>query len=137
MRTPEPGIPLTATAVIVPVVLSGGAGTRLWPVSREGHPKPFIKLPDGKSLLQKTYQRVAEIGIRGDILSVTNRDYYFQSKDEFISADLGVHHRPHFMLEPAGRNTAPAIAAAAVSLRALHGDNTIMVVMPADHLIKD
>ena len=137
MRTPEPGIPLTATAIIVPVVLSGGAGTRLWPVSREGHPKPFIKLPDGKSLLQKTYQRVAQLGIRGDILSVTNRDYYFQSKDEFVSADLGSHYRPHFILEPSGRNTAPAIAVAALSLRALHGDNTIMVVMPADHLIKD
>lgn len=137
MRTPEPGIPLAATAVIVPVILSGGAGTRLWPVSREGHPKPFIKLPDGKSLLQKTYRRLAQLGICGDILSVTNRDYYFQSKDEFISADLSSHHRPHFILEPSGRNTAPAIAVAALSLRALHGENTIMVVMPADHLIKD
>ena len=43
----------------IPVILSGGAGTRLWPVSREGHPKPFMKLPDGQSLLQKTYQRAA------------------------------------------------------------------------------
>ena len=122
--------------VVIPVILSGGAGTRLWPVSREGHPKPFIKLPDGKTLLQKTYQRVAQLGMHGDILSVTNHDYYFQSKDEFMSAGL-TQHRPHFILEPTGRNTAPAIAVAALSLRDLHGDQAIMVVMPADHLIKD
>lgn len=122
--------------MIVPVILSGGAGTRLWPVSREGCPKPFLKLPDGQSLLQKTYQRAAQISPRGDILTVTNRDYYFQSRDEFHAAQLP-DHRGHFLLEPSGRNTAPAIAVAALAVRALHGDDAIMLVMAADHLILD
>jgi mannose-1-phosphate guanylyltransferase/mannose-6-phosphate isomerase len=121
--------------MLIPVILSGGAGTRLWPVSREGHPKPFMTLPDGQSLLGKTYRRAAGLlDGWGDIVTVTNRDYYFQSKDHYQDAQLN-HHRGHFLLEPTGRNTAPAIAAAALSLQALHGDDAIMVVMPADHLI--
>jgi mannose-1-phosphate guanylyltransferase/mannose-6-phosphate isomerase len=123
--------------MLIPVILSGGAGTRLWPVSREGHPKPFMMLPDGETLLGKTYRRAASLlGSHGDIVTVTNRDYYFQSKDHYQDAHLG-HHRGHFVLEPMGRNTAPAIAAAALSLQALHGNDVIMVVMPADHLIQD
>ena len=121
--------------MLIPVILSGGAGTRLWPVSREGHPKPFMTLPDGQSLLGKTYRRAAALlDGWGDIVTVTNREYYFQSKDHFRDAHLG-RHRGHFLLEPTGRNTAPAIAAAALSLQALHGDDAIMLVMPADHLI--
>ncbi|MCO8309801.1 mannose-1-phosphate guanylyltransferase/mannose-6-phosphate isomerase [Pseudomonas mandelii] len=121
--------------MLIPVILSGGAGTRLWPVSREGHPKPFMTLPDGQSLLGKTYRRAAGLlDGWGDIVTVTNRDYYFQSKDHYQDARLE-RHRGHFLLEPTGRNTAPAIAAAALSLQALHGDEAIMVVMPADHLI--
>ncbi|WP_095148837.1 mannose-1-phosphate guanylyltransferase/mannose-6-phosphate isomerase [Pseudomonas sp. Irchel s3a18] len=123
--------------MLIPVILSGGAGTRLWPVSREDHPKPFMVLPDGESLLGKTYRRAASLlGTHGDIVTVTNRDYYFQSKDHYQDAHLG-HHRGHFVLEPVGRNTAPAIAAAALSLQALHGNEAIMVVMPADHLIQN
>ncbi|MHC8346927.1 mannose-1-phosphate guanylyltransferase/mannose-6-phosphate isomerase [Pseudomonas sp. RT6P73] len=123
--------------MLIPVILSGGAGTRLWPVSREGHPKPFMTLPDGQSLLGKTYRRAAGLlDGWGDIVTVTNRDYYFQSKDHYQDAQLN-RHRGHFLLEPTGRNTAPAIAAAALSLKALHGDEAIMVVMPADHLILD
>ncbi|ROM92100.1 mannose-1-phosphate guanylyltransferase/mannose-6-phosphate isomerase [Pseudomonas brassicacearum] len=123
--------------MLIPVILSGGAGTRLWPVSREGHPKPFMTLPDGQTLLGKTYRRAAGLlGTHGDIVTVTNRDYYFQSKDYYQDAHLG-HHRGHFVLEPVGRNTAPAIAAAALSLQALHGNEAILVVMPADHLIQN
>ncbi|MGE8178293.1 mannose-1-phosphate guanylyltransferase/mannose-6-phosphate isomerase [Pseudomonas fluorescens] len=123
--------------MLIPVILSGGTGTRLWPVSREGHPKPFMTLPDGQTLLGKTYQRAAGLlGTHGDIVTVTNRDYYFQSKDHYQDAHLG-HHRGHFVLEPVGRNTAPAIATAALSLQALHGNEAILVVMPADHLIQN
>lgn len=122
--------------MIIPVVLAGGAGSRLWPISREGHPKPFIKLSDGESLLQKTYQRASEICTRGEILTVTNRDYLFQSKDEFLATKLP-ECRAHFILEPVGRNTAPAIAAAALSIHRQHGDDAVMVVIAADHLIKD
>lgn len=122
--------------MLIPVILSGGAGTRLWPVSREGQPKPFMTLPDGQSLLHKTYVRAASLlGGAGEIATVTNRDYYFQSKDHFQAARLS--QRGHFILEPSGRNTAPAIALAALALRARHGDEAIMVVMPADHLIQD
>ena len=122
--------------MLIPVILSGGAGTRLWPVSREGQPKPFMILPDGESLLHKTYHRAASLlGSTGEIVTVTNRDYYFQSKDHFQAARLP--QRGHFILEPAGRNTAPAVALAALALRARHGDEAVMVVMPADHLICD
>ena len=67
--------------MLIPVILSGGAGTRLWPVSREGHPKPFMKLADGESLLLKTYRRAAAVVgggedvSCGELLTVTNRDY--------------------------------------------------------------
>ncbi|ARU86605.1 mannose-1-phosphate guanylyltransferase/mannose-6-phosphate isomerase [Pseudomonas sp. M30-35] len=123
--------------MIVPVILSGGAGTRLWPVSREGQPKPFMLMPDGESLLAKTYRRAAELTADGgEVVTVTNRDYYFQSKDHFLTANTRPR-RPHFILEPVGRNTAPAIAIAALTLAQTHGDDVVMVVMPADHLICD
>lgn len=122
---------------IIPVVMSGGSGTRLWPVSREGHPKPFMRLPDGQSLLGKTYKRAAALIPQGGvILTVTNREHYFSSKDHFVEARLA-HHRPHFLLEPEGRNTAPAIAVAAMALAHEYGEDAIMVVMAADHLIQD
>ncbi|MDE3738257.1 mannose-1-phosphate guanylyltransferase/mannose-6-phosphate isomerase [Pseudomonas resinovorans] len=122
--------------MLIPVILSGGAGTRLWPVSREGQPKPFMALPDGQTLLHKTYHRAAGLlGEGGDIVTVTNRDYYFQSKDHYQAARLS--QRGHFVLEPVGRNTAPAIAMAALTLRERHDETAILVVMPADHLIRD
>ncbi|CAM4211320.1 mannose-1-phosphate guanylyltransferase/mannose-6-phosphate isomerase [Bordetella muralis] len=120
--------------MLISVVLSGGAGTRLWPVSREGYPKPFMKLADGESLLLKTYRRAAAVGA-SDILTVTNRDYYFMSKDEIALADLDMS--AHFLLEPAGRNTAPAVAMAAQMVAELHGPDALMLVLPADHLVQD
>jgi len=122
--------------MLVPVILSGGAGTRLWPVSREGHPKPFMLLPDGQSLLRKAYARAGLLAGEGDIVTVTNRDYYFLSRDEFEKAKLGAA-RCRFLLEPLGRNTAPAVAAAALWVRAVHGEDAVMLVMAADHLVKD
>lgn len=123
--------------MLYPVVLSGGSGTRLWPVSREGHPKPFIRLPDGESLLHKVYQRAgALLAEVGELITVTNREYFFQSKDEFAASKL-LPHRAHYLLEPMGRNTAAAIAAAALSLQERYGDQATMVVLPADHLIRD
>lgn len=121
---------------IVPVILSGGTGTRLWPVSREALPKPFIKLPDGQSLLQKTLLRATGIGSVDTVLTVTNRDYYFLTKDDY--AEVGVTQPSlGFLLEPAARNTAPAIAAAALHLSRVWGEDTILLVLPADHLICD
>jgi mannose-1-phosphate guanylyltransferase/mannose-1-phosphate guanylyltransferase/mannose-6-phosphate isomerase len=62
---------------LVPVILSGGAGTRLWPVSRKAHPKPFMKLADGQSLAEKTIRRALPLAESAPILTVTSRDYYF------------------------------------------------------------
>lgn len=121
--------------MLIPVILSGGTGTRLWPVSREGHPKPFMKLADGQSLLQKTYRRAAAVADGGEILTVTNRDYYFMSKDELAGAGLDAGHQGVYLLEPAGRNTAPAVALAAHHLADKYGRDTLMLVLAADHLI--
>lgn len=128
--------------MVIPVILSGGAGTRLWPVSREGYPKPFMKLADGESLLLKTYARAATVaGVIGscpqEILTVTNRDYYFMSKDELANARFGERWHGVFMLEPVGRNTAPAIAMAALHLAEKYGRDALMLILPADHLIQD
>lgn len=123
---------------IVPVVLSGGAGTRLWPVSRQGHPKPLMRLPDGQTLLAKTYRRAsALLPQAGTIMTVTNREHYFASKDQLAEADVGLHHQAHYLLEPLGRNTAAAVAHAALALRSGHDENTVLIVMAADHLIED
>lgn len=131
-----------STTMIIPVILSGGAGTRLWPVSREGHPKPFMKLADGESLLLKTYRRAAAAveslnSDCGGIVTVTNRDYYFMSKDELASAQLSERHIGHFLLEPMGRNTAPAIALAAHYIAEMYGPDAQLLVLAADHLIQD
>lgn len=121
---------------IVPVILSGGAGTRLWPVSREGHPKPFMKLPDGQTLLGKTVQRALGAASARRMLLVTNRDYYFISKDEVArTLDIAAQKSTGYLLEPVGRNTAAAIAAAAHWIAANVSPQALMLVLPADHLI--
>jgi len=68
---------------LIPVILSGGAGTRLWPVSRELHPKPFIRLADGQSLLQKSFLRAKGLPGVAEVLTVTNRDLFFKTADEY------------------------------------------------------
>ncbi len=126
---------------LIPVILSGGAGARLWPVSREGHPKPFMKLPDGETLIEKTYRRAIRLSKQinsdagtPDIVTVTNRDYYFMSRDEL---DKAGQVNGHFLLEPFGRNTAGAIAMAAHYVKHKFGSNTLMLILSADHLIQD
>jgi mannose-1-phosphate guanylyltransferase/mannose-6-phosphate isomerase len=120
--------------MLLPVILSGGAGARLWPVSREAYPKPFIRLADGTSLLGRTLARAAGIAGVRDVVTVTNREYYFLTKDEYAAREGLVHA---FLLEPAGRNTAPAIAAAAFYAAGRHGRDCELLVLPADHLIAD
>lgn len=119
------------TNALISVVLSGGAGTRLWPASRESHPKPFMKLADGETLIQKTYARVKALD--SEVLTVTNRDYYFMSRDE--QDKVAIHGG--FLLEPFGRNTAPAIALAARMVAETRGSDSVMLVLAADHLIED
>lgn len=119
--------------MIIPVILSGGPGSRLWPVSRECHPKPFIKLADGQTLLAKTFARAASIAGVEEVLTVTNREYYFETRDEYRKANQAVHCR--YLLEPDSRNTAPAFLLAAIDIVARHGPDAILLMLPADHLI--
>ncbi len=124
---------------LIPTILCGGAGSRLWPVSRELHPKPFIRLADGQSLLQKAWLRGATLADVVETLTVTNRELYFKTEDEYreIADATGNELVNSFILEPFGRNTAPAIAAAALHVAAQHGVEAIMLVLAADHLITD
>lgn len=124
------------TSPFVPVILSGGAGTRLWPVSREALPKPFMKLGDGRSLLHRTLRRVERLSAESAWI-VTNRDYYFLSRDELEDCALAQAGKVHYLLEPAARNTAPAIALACLAVAQTHGDDAVLLVLPADHLIDD
>ncbi|MBA2652905.1 MAG: mannose-1-phosphate guanylyltransferase/mannose-6-phosphate isomerase [Tatlockia sp.] len=121
---------------MIPIILCGGAGSRLWPVSRELHPKPFIKLSDGQSLLQKTFLRGAQLPGVEEILTVTNRELFFKTADEYREANqTGL--KMTFILEPFGRNTAAAIISAALQIKENHDEETLMLVLPADHLISD
>jgi mannose-1-phosphate guanylyltransferase len=121
--------------MLIPVILSGGAGSRLWPISRELHPKPFIKLADDQTLLQKTFLRTCELPHTAEIITITNKEYYLKSKAEYEKH----HQRPlpamSFLLEPVARNTAPAVTLAALKVLAQYGPNAVMIILPADHLI--
>jgi mannose-1-phosphate guanylyltransferase/mannose-6-phosphate isomerase len=124
-------------APIVPVILSGGAGTRLWPLSRESAPKPSMPLPDGETLLAKTAARALSLPGAAELVTVTNREYYFHTKDIYAGLRDYPAARSAYLLEPFGRNTAPAVALAALVVEARYGSNAVMVVLPADHLIRD
>lgn len=123
-------------SALIPCIIAGGAGTRLWPVSRETQPKPFMRLPDGQSLLQKTFLRACNLPEVTRVLTVTNREVYFSTQDEYRQ----VNHQGvalDFILEPFGRSTAPAIAAAALHCARQYGEDAQLLVLPADHLITE
>ena len=119
---------------LIPVILSGGAGTRLWPVSRRAHPKPFMELVDGETLAEKTLLRAKAVAGNAPVITVTSRDYYFYMRDLYTGV-TGTNSNNMFLLEPMGRNTAPAIALAAMSVRDKVDENASLLVLPADHLI--
>jgi len=124
----------TTDVRLIPTILCGGAGSRLWPVSREMHPKPFLRMDDGQSLLQKAFLRGATLPNVSEVLTVTNRELYFQTEDAFREVNTG-GIATSFILEPFGRNTAPAVAAAALQVAEAHGEKAILLILPADHLI--
>jgi mannose-1-phosphate guanylyltransferase/mannose-6-phosphate isomerase len=123
-------------SALIPCIVAGGAGTRLWPVSREAMPKPFMRLADGCSLLQKTFERVAGLDDVAQLLTVINRELLFRTLDDYRALNQG-RLGLDFLLEPMGRNTAPAIAAAALHVVRHYGEDAQMLVLPADHLIRD
>jgi mannose-1-phosphate guanylyltransferase len=102
-------------------------------VSRALYPKPFLRLPDGRSLLCAAFERAGALKDTPGTLLVTNRDYAFQCRDEFDAS--GAAGDLHAILEPAGRNTAPAIAMAAWFARERWGGDTVLLAIAADHLI--
>ncbi|PJE53284.1 mannose-1-phosphate guanylyltransferase/mannose-6-phosphate isomerase [Marinomonas sp. BSi20584] len=119
---------------IIPVILSGGVGSRLWPLSREHFPKQCLPLTDKEySLLQQTMLRTLSLEV-ADPIVVCNEDHRFLIAQQLQS--IGVK-KSSIVLEPKGRNTAPAIALAALeALRSQSGD-ALMLVLPADHVIRD
>lgn len=142
LRSPSPGQSTDMTTnnpsphPLIPTILCGGVGSRLWPVSREMHPKPFIRMQDGQSLLQKAFLRGATLPGMKEVLTVTNRDLYFKMEDEY--GEVNQSKVPtSFILEPVGRNTAPAIAVAALMMQEKYGPDAQLLILAADHLISN
>jgi len=117
---------------LVPVLLSGGSGTRLWPASRESHPKQFLPLFGEHSLLQLTWLRLHGLTSAPPLI-VANEEHRFLVAEQMRA--LGAQPAA-IILEPMARNTAPAIAVAALAAMA-DGDDPLLLVLPSDHLIKD
>ncbi len=118
---------------LVSVVLSGGAGTRLWPASRQAYPKPFMKL-GGSSLLAQAISRGRACGT-DELLVITNEDHLYLTKS--VLDQIKNPPNARYLLEPKGRNTGPAIAMAALHCAQEHGPDSVLMVLPADHLIPD
>lgn len=121
---------------LIPMILCGGAGSRLWPVSREMHPKPFIRVAnDGQSLLQKSYLRACSLPNVINIITITNDALFFKTQDEYENLNAKSIFNT-YILEPFGRNTAAAIASGVIQVIETNPD-AIILVLTADHLIQN
>jgi mannose-1-phosphate guanylyltransferase/mannose-6-phosphate isomerase len=120
--------------MLIPVILSGGSGTRLWPLSRELHPKQFLPLVGEETMLQDTVRRLSGLNA-GQPIVVCNAHHRFMVAEQLRT--IGVPPGD-IILEPVGRNTAPAVAIAALAaLQGPAGDDALLLIMPADHLLRD
>ena len=117
---------------MIPVILSGGSGTRLWPLSRQAYPKQFLALAGEETMLQATWQRVAELASAAPLV-VANEDHRFMVAEQLRQVGCTP---AAIVLEPVGRNTAPAIAVAALQATA-DGADPLLLVLPSDHVIAD
>ena len=115
-------------SVIKAVIMAGGSGTRLWPLSTAAHPKQFLALHDNDTMIQATIKRLSSLDIKSTI-TICNEDHRFFVAEQLREVDeLG-----SIILEPVGRNTAPAIALAALSST----DDELLLILSADHVIQD
>ncbi len=117
--------------MLTPVILSGGVGSRLWPLSRESYPKQLLALVDHQTLLQNTVKRLEGLANQSAPLIVCNENHRFLVAEQL--RNIGVS-AAHIILEPIGRNTAPAVAVAALTALSRDSD-ALLLVLPADHLI--
>ena len=120
------------TNLIHPVLLCGGSGTRLWPLSRKSRPKQFVKLLGEESLFQLSARRLFGTGFAAPSV-VTGADFRFMVVEQLAAVEIAPHQ---ILIEPSARNTAAAICAAAVALDTKNGDS-LMLVAPSDHVIPD
>ena len=118
---------------IIPVLLSGGAGSRLWPLSRETYPKQLLSLLGENTLLQQTALRVDDRSLFTDPVVIANAEHRFAIGEQLRA--VGVD-RPTIVLEPFGRNTAPAVAVAAL-LASEADPDAVILAMPVDHWVRD
>ncbi|HEY3850520.1 MAG TPA: mannose-1-phosphate guanylyltransferase/mannose-6-phosphate isomerase [Steroidobacteraceae bacterium] len=118
---------------LTPVILSGGAGTRLWPLSREMYPKQLLALAGKQTMLQETAARLAGIEGAGDPVIVCNEAHRFTVAEQIRTLSM---RAAAILLEPAGRNTAPAVALAALQAQK-HDPDAVLLVAPADHVVRD
>ncbi|MFV3303886.1 mannose-1-phosphate guanylyltransferase/mannose-6-phosphate isomerase [Pseudomonas sp. NY15181] len=117
---------------MIPVILSGGSGSRLWPLSRKQYPKQFLALTGDHTLFQQTLERLVFDGMEAPVV-VSNQEHRFIVQEQLEALNLKTQA---ILLEPFGRNTAPAVAIAAMKLIA-EGRDELLLILPADHVIED
>ena len=122
------------SSLLMPCILAGGSGTRLWPLSREQYPKQFLNLTAAQSLLQVTAQRAAKLDAVTPPVVICGEDQRFLVAEQMRA---GGFDGATTLIEPAGRNTAPATACAAHLALRRHGPETLVLLMAADHMIPD
>lgn len=117
--------------IVHPILLAGGSGTRLWPLSRKSYPKQFARLMGEESLFQASAQRLSGEGFAAPVV-LTGSDFRFIVTEQLAAVEIAP---AGILIEPEGRNTAPAILAAALSLSA-RVPEALMLVAPSDHVIR-
>ena len=120
------------THIVHPILLAGGSGTRLWPLSRKSYPKQFAKLMGDESLFQASAMRLSAEGFAAPVI-LTGSDFRFIVTEQLAAVEIAP---AGILIEPEGRNTAPAILAAALNLAA-RAPEALMLVAPSDHVIPD
>src|SRR5574343_1010748 len=116
---------------MIPVILSGGSGTRLWPLSRAQYPKQFLPLVSGQTMIQETLLRLSGVSGLQAPIAVCNEDHRFMMAEQLWE----IGSKPAaIILEPMGKNTAPAVAMAALSAQS---EEDVLLILPADHVIAD